>query len=275
MLLVAVLMLVVVVVAAMWMGSRRQRRAGKAQTDRLIQAAESLQPNLGTDFDSLPEPVKRYLRFALPPAASIRLVRITQTGTLRTDVRSARWMPFDAQHVVAPGAVGFLWNARVEVAPLLHVGVRDGFIERHGFGEVCLLSAFTVSSDAGSPQIDSGSLHRFLAEAVWYPTALLPSSKLQWSGIDATRALATLTEHGVSVSLEFRFAETGEVTGIYAPARWAKFSGSYEQRPWEGHFRNYEQRAGMWVPREGEVGWYAGDHWHSVWKGTVVAFETQ
>ena len=184
-------------------------------------------------------------------------------------------MPFEAQHLVAPHADGFLWNARVALAPLLHVRVRDGFIDGQGSGQVSLFSAFTVSSDAGSPQINSGALHRFLAEAVWYPTALLPSSKLQWSGIDATTAVASLTEHGVAVSLEFRFAETGEVTGIYTPARWGKFSGGYEQRPWEGHFRNYEQRAGVWIPREGEVGWYVDDQWYSVWKGTVVAFDTE
>lgn len=138
--------------------------------------------------------------------------------------------------------------------------------------QVSLLSAFNVSADAGTPEMNSGSLHRFLAEAVWYPTALLPSSKLQWSPIDASSALATLTEGGISVSLEFRFAETGEVTGIYTPARWGTFSGGYEEHPWEGHFRNYEQRHGMWVPNEGDVGWYVGGDWHAVWKGTVAGY---
>jgi hypothetical protein len=266
---------VLVVAAAIGIGSRRQLRAGIGRTARLIQAATSVRPDLITDLDSLPEPVSRYLRMAVPPTASQRLVRMSQMGTLRTDVSSDRWMPFEAQQLVAPYAIGFLWNARVTLAPLLHVRVRDGFIDGEGSGQVSLFSAFTVSSDAGSPHINSGALHRFLAEAVWYPTALLPSSKLQWSGIDATRAVASLTEHGVSVSLEFRFAETGEVTGIYTPARWGIFSNGYEQRPWEGHFRNYEQRAGAWIPREGEVGWYVDDQWCSVWKGTVVAFDTE
>jgi hypothetical protein len=77
----------------------------------------------------------------------------------------------------------------------------------------------------------SGSLHRNLA--VWYPTALLPSSQLQWTHIDPTKALATLTNDHVSVSLEFRFADSGEVTGIYTPARWGTFAGGYRQVPWE------------------------------------------
>jgi hypothetical protein len=107
---------------------------------------------------------------------------------------------------------------------------------------------------------------------VWYPIALLPGPTLQWSPIDSTRALATLTDHGISVSLEFRFADTGEVTGIYTPGRWGTFGGGYEQRPWEGRFRNYERTNGFRLPTEGEVGWYVDDEWRAVWKGTILEF---
>jgi hypothetical protein len=121
--------------------------------------------------------------------------------------------------------------------------------------------------------MNSGSLHRYLAEAVWYPTALLPSRTLKWTAIDATASLATLAYRDVSVSLEFRFAPTGEVTGIYTPARWGMFSGRYSQVPWEGHFRDYRDRDGVVVPTEGDVGRYVDDEWRAVWKGTVTAFE--
>lgn len=268
-------MLVLVLLGTVWAGSRRQSRELSAQRDRLTQTAEPRQPNVIADFNDLPAPVSRYLRWALPSAPSMRLVRISQVGTLRTDVTSDRWMPFQAEHLVAPATVGFLWNARVTVVPLLHVRVRDAFIAGQGSGNVSLLSAFSVSADGGTPEMNSGSLHRFLAEAVWYPTTLLPSTKLQWSPIDADSALATLTEGGTSVSLEFRFAETGEVTGIYTPARWGTFSGGYEQRPWEGHFRNYELQHGMRVPRDGDVGWHVDGAWHAVWKGTVVGYTVE
>jgi hypothetical protein len=260
---------------AVWIGARRQQNALSAQIDRLRgaatepAAAQSLTPQL----DNLPAPVARYLRLALPATKHIQEVRIRQTGTLRTDVSSERWMSFEAEHIVVPPATGFVWNARVKVAPLIDVRVRDALIEGTGTGQVSLLSAFTVSADADTPEMNSGSLHRYLAEAVWYPTALLPNPPLRWTEIDATRSLATLTNHGVTVSLEFRFAETGEVTGIYTPGRWGTFGGGYEQRPWEGHFRNYDRRNGFWVPIEGDVGWYVDDEWHAVWKGTVLDFQ--
>jgi len=222
---------------------------------------------------ALPAAVKRYLRWALPSQKLIREVRLKQVGTLRTDVRSERWMPFEAEHIVVPPATGFVWNARVGVAPLLHVGVRDAFIEGRGSGHVSLMSAFTVAEGTGTPEMNSGSLHRYLAEAVWYPTALLPNATLTWTAIHATKALATLTDHGVSVSLEFRFADTGEGTGIYTPARWGKFPEGYRQVPWEGHFRNDRNRDGVFVPMQGEVGWYVDEAWQTVWKATITPFE--
>jgi hypothetical protein len=118
--------------------------------------------------------------------------------------------------------------------------------------------------------MNSGALHRYLAEAVWYPTALLPSTYLHWSPIDDTKALASLTDSGITVHLEFSFNDDGEVTGIYSPGRWGTFDGGYKQVPWEGHFRKYEVRDGMWVPTEGEVGWYSSGEWQSVWKGTIA-----
>ena len=276
MILAAVAILFVGVAMTTWVASRRQRSELSAAVDRLRRAGAeqpTTAPSGNPYDDGLPPPVARYLRLALPQATHIQEVRIKQTGTLRTDVNSERWMPFEAEHIVVPPAVGFVWNARVSVAPLIHVRVRDALVEGRGSGQVSLLSAFIVSASADSPEMNSGSLHRYLAEAVWYPTALLPSASLKWTAIDAARALATLTDRGVTVSLEFRFADTGEVSGIYTPGRWGTFPGGYRQVPWEGHFRDYRNRNGVLVPMDGDVGWYVDDEWRIVWKGSVAAFE--
>ena len=257
-------------------GAHRQQRGLAAQIDRLERLASSeAHVSLTQRRNELPEPVARYLRWSLAQSNPIRTIRLKQVGTLRTDVQSARWLPFEAEHRVAPHGIGFVWNARVKIVPLLHVRVRDAYIEGEGSGQVALLSALPVSRASGTPAMNSGSLHRFLAEAVWYPTALLPSEKLRWDAIDANRALATLTDHGISVSLQFRFAETGEVTGIYTPGRWGTFGGRYEQRPWEGHFRHYAERDGVLVPTEGDVGWYVDGTWHPVWMGRITEFDVE
>jgi hypothetical protein len=74
----------------------------------------------------------------------------------------------------------------------------------------------------------------------------------------------------MSVSLQFRFNDDGEVSWIYSPGRWGKFGSEYRQVPWEGHFRNYREQNGMLIPGEGDVGWYLGGMWEKVWEGKIT-----
>jgi hypothetical protein len=264
---------VVCLALALWLKVRSQQSALSQLGESLIRASRAraaAQVNLNQLTD-LPAPVARYFARVLQKEQPIiQLARFRQVGTLRSDAMNDRWLKFEASQIVAPSAIGFLWNARVAVAPLIHVRVRDALVAGYGSGQVSLISAFTVAAAGGNLAMNSGALHRYLAEAVWYPTALLPSAQLRWSAIDDNTALATLTDNGVTVSLEFRFNTTGEVACIYTPARWGTFDGGYKQLPWQGHFRNYINRAGIVVPSEGEVGWYLEGKWRSVWKGTIM-----
>jgi hypothetical protein len=199
----------------------------------------------------------------------IRLARLTQSGTLRAGPHSRRWMPFASTQEVAPAAASFEWDARVEVMPFIYLRVRDALHEGRGSGRVELLSMLSLGHERDTPELNAGALQRYLAEAVWYPTALLPSDQLAWSAIDERKALATLTSHGTSVSLEFHFNHEGEVAAVYTPARWMKSGRRYVQMPWEGHFFGYWECSGMLVPSAGEVGWHVDGAWQAVWKGRV------
>ena len=219
------------------------------------------------------QPVTRYLQMALPTTKHIQELRIRQTGTLRTDVNSERRMSFEAEHLVLPPATGFVWNARVRSCSddtrsrprRAHRG------ERFRAGQ----SAVGVHRERGCQY--AGDERRFVAPVLGRSglvsdgIAAKPDTQMDRDRRDQVAGDAE--NRGVTVALEFRFAETGEVRGIDTPGRWGTFGGSYEHRPWEGHFRNYERRDGFWVPREGDVGWYVEDEWHAVWKGTVLDFE--
>ena len=250
-----------------------QRRALAAVIESVRSPARSNDPE-GLDERSLadlPPPVARYLNHALAPARrNIRLARYEQVGTLRTDPRNERWMRFSATQLIAAAPPAFVWDARVAVLPLIHLRVRDSCVAGMGAGQVTLLSAIPVAGARGGLEMNSGALHRFLAEAVWCPTALLPNPWLRWQPIDETRALATLTEGGVTVSLEFRFGPRNEVVAIHTPARWGSFDGGYKQLAWEGHFHDYAGRDGVRVPTEGEVGWYLDGEWRAVWRGRIT-----
>jgi hypothetical protein len=230
--------------------------------------------NVRDDLKGLPDPVYRYVKHVLAEdQRPIRVVRMTQSGELRTDPRRPRWMKFRAQHVVTPESKTFSWNARIRVLPLLHVRVRDAYADGVGSGQVQLLSTVTIASESNRPELNTASLHRYLAEAVWYPTALLPSAGVQWSPVNDRSAVATLSDLGNTVSLEFRFNDLAEVVGIHTEGRWSRTANGYELTPWEGHFSGYRLHQGVLVPARGEVGWYVNGRLEIVWKGETTSLE--
>lgn len=260
-------------IVAVLIGQARETSKAGRMAATLLQSASH--PVSGTidlaSFSELPPPVIRYFRHVLTDGQKhIRMAKLNQSGILRTSTTTETWSSFTARQLVVPPATGFIWNAKVEMPLAAHVRVLDSYIAGVGAGRVSLLSAFAVASETGAPELNSGALHRYLAEAVWYPTALLPQSGVVWSPIDDRAAMATLTDKGTSVSLEFRFNEIGEVTGIYSPGRFSRFDDGYKQVPWEGHFRDYQVQTGMLVPLHGEVGWYENGALQLVWKGNVI-----
>ena len=220
----------------------------------------------------LPEPVARYLALAWPddfakqtPAS----VTFEQQGELRTRTSGKRWFSFRATHTVRPRETGFSWNARVRIAPLVELHVADSLEAGRGCGEV-RWAGLRVSRISGAPELDSGELHRFLAEAPFYPWALFPRPGLAWTAVDERRAVATLQVFEREVALEFRFDSSGLVKSVFTPARWGRFDGHFAQQPWEGNFSDYRQIAGVLLPTAAEVGWYAQGKLETVWSGRIL-----
>jgi hypothetical protein len=114
---------------------------------------------------------------------------------------------------------------------------------------------------------------RFLAEAAWYPTALLPSQGVCWEAVDDHSAHATLRDGAIAVTLLFRFNVDGLIDSVRAEARGRIVGAIVEQMPWEGRFWNYARRDGMSVPLEGEVAWIHPEGAKPYWRGRVTKLD--
>jgi hypothetical protein len=58
--------------------------------------------------------------------------------------------------------------------------VRDTYLDAVGAMQGKLAGLIPVVDQSGRPELAAGALHRYLAEAAWFPTALLPSDRLAW-----------------------------------------------------------------------------------------------
>lgn len=261
-------------------GSWRWRSGTAELVTRLRAAAEAegAPAALTTrEREELPGPVARYFRAVLPEVVPpIRYARLEQRGQFLARKGPDGWRPFRAVEHFTARPPGFVWDARIRLAPGLDVMVRDGFVEGRGTMIGSMLGVWRVVSIEGTPELGAGALQRYLAEAVWLPTALLPSAGVSWRPLDGSAARATLTAGGTTVSADFHFGTDGLVERVYTAARGRDVGGGrMVPTPWQGRFSSYARRAGLRIPMAGEVEWILPEGPEPYWKGelTGVAYE--
>lgn len=230
------------------------------------------------ELPGLPEPVQRYFRAALPEGAPmVAAAFIAHRGTFNLGENVDAWKPFTSIQQVVTQRPGFVWDGRVAMLPGLAVHVHDAYVAGVGLLRPALAGVFTLAELRGTPEVAEGELMRYLAEAAWYPTALLPSQGVRWEAVDARRARATLADGALSLTLTFTFGDDGLVSRVRAEARGRTVGGQVVPTPWEGRWSDYQTRDGMQVPGSGEVAWLlpgggaSGPLAKPYWRGTVTA----
>ena len=223
------------------------------------------------DLEDLPPPVRRYFQAVLRAGQPIiRGTRIEQVGNFLLNPEKDTWGPFEAVQYLSGSPPGFIWDARIRMAPGLSVRVRDGFVGGSGTMSARVMGLLNVVSVEDTPGINAGALHRYLAEAVWCPTSLLPSQGVVWEAMDESTARATLSEMGTTVSVEFRFGEDGFVQSIFTPERARDVDGESVPTPWQGRFWDYAEWDGMRIPLAGEVEWLLPQGPMVYWRGQIT-----
>jgi hypothetical protein len=228
------------------------------------------------ELEGLPEPVRRYFRAVLRDGQPIvAAVSVEHTGTFNRSEAAAQWKPFTSTQRVIARRPGFDWDARIAMMPGVPVRVHDAYIAGEGTLQAAVLGLVSVVNLRGTPELARGELMRFLAEAAWYPTSLLPSQGVHWETADDHSARATLEDGGVTVTLLFRFGEDGLIDTGRAEARGRLVGAAAVPTPWQGRFWNYAIRDGMVVPLDGEVAWMLPDGARPYWRGqiTTVTYE--
>jgi hypothetical protein len=264
--------------AAAAIGAVRWNRATARMLDRLTVApsdAAGAPPARFSpeDLTGLPAPVARYFAFALTPGQPlIRSARVRWEGEFRS-APNAGWNRFTAVQHFTVRPPGFVWDATIRMMPLVSVRVRDAYVAGEGvmLGKVAAL--VPVADQRGTPEMAAGALSRYLGEAVWLPTALLPSAGVSWAPVDDTTARATLTDGATTVSADFHFARGGEIVGI-SMTRYRDVNGRGLLTPFEARLRGgYRRVSGMMVPADGEVAWLLPEGRFAYWRGRPADVE--
>lgn len=260
------------VVAVLACGSAAAIFAGMARWNTATAATVALlapgQARVSSaELAALPPAAARYFARALSDAhRQVRFATATQRAKFFIN---GAWRDLRATQHFAASPPGFVWDARIEMAPLLPASVRDAYVGGRGSLQASMFGLYSLVDQSGVAELNAGALQRFLGEAVWFPTALLPSAGVRWSARDDLSAAATLTDHAVSVSLLFQFNGDGDVIRISGD-RYKESNGTYTLQPWVITCGDHAERGGMRIPLFCEVAWVGSKGPEPYWRGRVT-----
>jgi Family of unknown function (DUF6544) len=205
-------------------------------------------------ISGLPPPVQRSLRHSGAVGAEVpETVTLRQRGELL--IRN-RWFPFTAVQSYTLDPPGFRWRARVKVARLPLAIAEDSLEHGSGRMHVRVLGLVPVV-DATGPEMDQGSLMRWLNETMWFPQAWT-TDVISWRPLDENSAIGSVSAGGHDVEAAFRFDDDGRLVDFRAD-RYRAVGGGFELAEWATPLSAHSSFAGVEVPSAGHASWILDD----------------
>jgi hypothetical protein len=164
------------------------------------------------DLSSLPEAVRKYLEKAMPAEGlCIKRVRIRQKGEIRVH-DEASWKTFTAVQYVSVNPPKMLWAGDAEHWPMTNLRILTTYLPGGGETSAYLWGLLPAFENRGT-EMKAYLMVRWLGEAVWYPTALLPSERVSWEAVESkqaevSQARVRFTDGDMTVSGIFTFMKS-------------------------------------------------------------------
>jgi len=211
------------------------------------------QPVTEESIQSLPEPVKKWLRRSgVVGRPEIRYGWILQSAAMKMKPNQETWYHAQAEQLFTTTPPAFHWTVKMKMNPLIAIKGRDLFVEGKGEMRIRMNSLINVVNESGE-KIDEGTLQRYLGEIVWYPTAVL-SPYITWEPIDNFSAKATMRYKGTEGSGIFYFNEKGDFIRFSA-MRYKENSPDAKRFEWIISVRKHAILDGLKIPVEMEATW--------------------
>ena len=190
-----------------------------------------------------------------------RIVHLAQSGRMRNSPDGNGRMSRRSSGSTRNTRI-YLEGGRVDGAGCIRR--EDRYLNGKGQMLIKLLSLFPVAESSG-PEADQGTLLRYLAEIVWFPSAAL-RNYIRWRQVDMTTAEATMTYGGVTASGVFTFDVNGDMTKFEAKRYYYRPEGATLEdwmiqvepngyREFEG-VRVAARASATWRLKEGDFTWY-------------------
>jgi hypothetical protein len=198
----------------------------------------------------LPSPVRRSLaRSGVIGRPVPQNVSLRQRGEI---LLRERWTSFTAGESYTLHPPSFNWKATVKLAGLPIARAEDSLTDGRGRMNVRALRLFTVVDEVG-PQMDQGSVMRWLNETMWFPH-VWATDLITWKPVDDLTAVGSVRVGDLTAEAEFCFDAEGRLGDFRADRYRIDESGSALTR-WATPLTEHARFDGIEVPSRGAAVW--------------------
>lgn len=245
---------IIAIVVACAFAQWRFDRSAAADVTRLFSQNGALKTDILPEqkISHLPPIVQKWMQRSGAIGKPITgMARIEQRGSMLTKPGGS-WMPFTAKQYTALQNPGFVWQTEMGDNPFMTIGGRDYYLDGKGGMNISLMYLYPIVQARG-PEIDQGSLVRYLAEIVWFPSAAA-NTNINWEPVNDTTARATLRVGGTTATGTFFFNQEGDCTAFEAP-RYMISNGTTTLEQWGVQSKAFREFDGVRVPYQSEITW--------------------
>ena len=183
--------------------------------------------------------MQRYLRAVLRDGQPIVTgARLQQSGRFNLAADGDRWVPFTARQWVATRRPGFVWDARVALAPGLTVHVHDAYVAGEGLLQPAVAGLVGLAGQRGGGDIavgvalatacawviEAAALGLFLSFLMWLVGTLLALALSQYLVHPAVQLVLSDRKLDGAVDALSVFAEAAQDAGAQVGGRLMRFT---------------------------------------------------
>lgn len=220
--------------------------------------------------DSLPEPARRYLRFAIRPDTSLHhVVEIRMGGELGLgSAEKPGYRPMEARQLLATPH-GLIWSLRS--GP---ISGSDGLTPDTSWTRFWLFNCLPIVRAGGDMDHRLSAFGRLVADsAIWSPAALLPGGPARWEAVDDSTARFTVTRGELKQAVDVSVDADGRPLRIVMQ-RWSNANAGkvFRYQPFGGELSGFRDFGGYRLATRVVAGnHYGTDDYFPFFKANVTA----
>jgi hypothetical protein len=190
-----------------------------------------------TDIQSLPEPVKKYIRYTGSIGKpKVNNFRIEFEGKIRKNEQT-EWMSLTSDQYNFMNIPTRLFFMKA-VMKYLPVAGFHRFKNGDAFMDIRLLSLFRVAFQEGK-EMDMAETVTFFNDMCCMAPATLIDKRIQWLEVEGNKVKASFTNNNITIFAWLYFNDTGELINFISNDRYDLDAG--KKLPWETPMKDYKE----------------------------------